>query len=149
MSLSSSPTLAATRLPVLTSYERLLEAVRYAGAYPTRERAEKSVRLVLAELGRQLPSSEREELAASLPEEAARLLAGDATDHAAPMTGWSFVKTLATRTGTAPAVMRWDVGSVLTSVAGLVDPDLLTRLLRRLPSGYALLFGRAELVPAA
>ncbi|MEV1042161.1 DUF2267 domain-containing protein, partial [Streptomyces sp. NPDC050204] len=28
-------------------------------------------------------------------------------------------------------------------------PDLLDRILRQLPSGHALLFGRAELTPAA
>ncbi|MFF4121556.1 DUF2267 domain-containing protein, partial [Streptomyces sp. NPDC001714] len=31
----------------------------------------------------------------------------------------------------------------------LAGPDLLTRILHQLPSGYALLFGRAELTPAA
>jgi hypothetical protein len=43
--------------PSLTPYEQMLEKVRYEGAYPTRERAEQAVRLVLAGLGRQLPDT--------------------------------------------------------------------------------------------
>jgi hypothetical protein len=35
------------------------------------------------------------------------------------------------------------------SVAAYAGPDLITRILHRLPTGYALLFGRAELTPAA
>ncbi|WP_234042212.1 DUF2267 domain-containing protein [Streptomyces marianii] len=56
-----------------------------------------------------------------------------------------FVKDLAARTGGTPATARWDAGSVLHVVAGLAGPRLLDRVLAALPSGYALLFGRAEL----
>ncbi|MGW3450281.1 DUF2267 domain-containing protein, partial [Streptomyces sp. NPDC001076] len=51
--------------------------------------------------------------------------------------------------GASQATTRWDTGSVFSAVAALAGPDLLTRILRQLPSGYALLFGRAELTPAA
>lgn len=130
------------------AFEDMLEKVRYDGAYPTRERAEEAVRLVLAGLGRQLTGDERVELAARLPLEAARILTAEipATE---PLTGWGFVKDLASRTGASLAVTRWDTGSVFTAVAGYAGPDLLTRILRQLPSGYALLFGRVELTPAA
>lgn len=40
------------------------EQFRYEGAYPTREKAEEAVRLVLAGLGRQLTGDERVDLAA-------------------------------------------------------------------------------------
>lgn len=33
---------------------------------------------------------------------------------------------------------RWNTGSVLAPVAALAGPDLLTRIPRQLPSGYAL-----------
>ncbi|MFF7979689.1 DUF2267 domain-containing protein [Streptomyces sp. NPDC007901] len=134
-------------LPVMT-YEQMLEKVRYEGAYPTRERAEEAVRLVLAGLGRQLTGDERVDLAARLPFEAARILTAQIPDTQ-PLTGWAFVKDLAARTGAQVGPARWDTGSVLAAVAILAGPDLLTRILRRLPSGYALLFGRAELSPAA
>ena len=130
------------------TFEQMLEKVRYDGAYPTRERAAEAVRLVLSGLGRQLTGDERVELAARLPFEAASILTEQipATD---PLTGWAFVKDLATRTGATPATTRWDAGAVLAAVATLAGPDLLTRILDQLPTGHALLFGRAELIQAA
>lgn len=130
------------------TFEQMLERVRYAGAYPTRERAEEAVRAVLAALGRQLTGDERVELAARLPFEAALTLSGQAP-ALEPLTGWGFVKDLAPRIGGTPATTRWDTGAVLTTVADLAGDDLLGRILTQLPPGYALLFGRAELTQAA
>lgn len=126
----------------------MLERVRYEGAYPTRERAEEVVRAVLADLGRQLTGEERVDLAARLPVEAALVFTAQipATEQ---LTGWGFVKNLAARTGGSPATARWDTGAVLTTVAQLAGEELLTRILTQLPPGYALLFGRAELIQAA
>ncbi|MFI6014156.1 DUF2267 domain-containing protein [Streptomyces sp. NPDC051243] len=130
------------------SYHQLLERVRYEGAYPTRERAEEVVRQVLAALGRQLTGDERVELAARLPLEAARIFTAQvpATEQ---LTGWGFVKDLAAHTGGTPATARWDAGTVLAVVARLAGPDLLSRVIAQLPTGFALLFGKAELTPAA
>ncbi|SDN26371.1 DUF2267 domain-containing protein [Streptomyces wuyuanensis] len=130
------------------AYEQMLEKVRYDGAYPTREKAEEAVRLVLAGLGRQLTGDERVELAARLPFEAARILTAQIPDTQ-PMTGWNFVKDLAARTGASLATTRWDTGSVFSAVASCAGAELLSRILQQLPSGYALLFGRAELTHAA
>ncbi len=96
--------------------------IRYHGAYPTLEKAEEAVRLVHAGLGRRLTGDERVELTA--------------------------------RTGASLATNRWgtgsDTGSVFSAVAACAGPAaLLTRILQQLPSGYALLFGRAELTSAA
>ncbi|MFF3918549.1 DUF2267 domain-containing protein [Streptomyces sp. NPDC001852] len=139
---------APLQQPYGRAYEQMLEKVRYDGAYPTRDKAEEAVRLVLAGLGRQLTGDERVELAARLPLEAARIFTAQIPDTQ-PLTGWAFVKDLAARTGAPLATTRWDTGSVLCVVAALAGPDLLTRILRQLPSGYALLFGRAELTQAA
>ncbi|MCZ4095640.1 DUF2267 domain-containing protein [Streptomyces sp. SID13666] len=130
------------------TYEQMLEKVRYEGVYPTRERAEEAVRVVLSGLGRQLTGDERVELAARLPFEAACILTAQIPAHR-PLTGWAFVQDLADRTGATPATTRWDTGSVLAAVTALADPDLITRILKQLPNGYALLFGRAELTQAA
>ncbi|MFF4262246.1 DUF2267 domain-containing protein [Streptomyces virginiae] len=129
--------------PAMT-FDQMLERVRYEGAHPTRERAETAVRTVLAALGRQITGDERVDLAQCLPVEAALTLTAQipATEH---LTGWGFVKDLAERAGATPAVARWDTGAVLAVVARLAGPDLLARILRRLPDGYALLFGQAEL----
>ncbi|MGW7244020.1 DUF2267 domain-containing protein [Streptomyces sp. NPDC054804] len=126
----------------------MLEKVRYEGAYPTRERADEAIRLVVAGLGRQLTGDERVELAARLPFEAACLLTAQIPE-ARPLTGWAFVKDLAARAEASLATTRWDTGAVFAAVAALAGPDLVTRILRQLPSGFALLFGRAELTPAA
>ncbi|WP_420718995.1 DUF2267 domain-containing protein [Streptomyces sp. NRRL S-646] len=139
---------APLQQPYGRAYEHMLEKVRYDGAYPTREKAEEAVRLVLAGLGRQLTGDERVELAGRLPLEAARILTAQIPDIR-PLTGWAFVKDLSARTGAALATTRWDTGSVFSAVSAYAGRDLVTRILRRLPSGYALLFGRAELTQAA
>ena len=131
-----------------TAYEQMLEKVRHQGAYPTREKADQAARMVLAGLGRQLTGDERVDLAASLPIEAARVLTAQIPDPR-PLTGWAFVKDLTARTGASLATARWDTGSVFSAVAAYAGPELITRILHQLPSGYALLFGRAELAPAA
>ncbi len=143
----SDPRAPLQHPPVMT-FEQMLEKVRYEGVYPTREQAEEAVRLVLSGLGRRLAGDERVELAARLPFEAACILANQIPDTQ-PLTGRAFVQDLADRAGAAPATTRWDAGSVLTTVAALAGPDLITRILRQLPAGYALLFGRAELTQAA
>lgn len=102
---------------------------------------------MLRALGRQLTGDERVALAACLPAEATLAFTSQIPDPQ-PLTGWGFVKD-ATRTGTTPAVARWDTGAVLAVICHLVGTALLDRILNQLPSGYALLFGRAELIPAA
>ncbi|MER7834479.1 DUF2267 domain-containing protein [Streptomyces sp. NPDC096040] len=131
-----------------TAYQQMLEKVRYEGAYPTLERADEVVRLVLAGLGRQLTGEERVDLAGCLPLEAARVLTTQ-IPSTQPLTGWAFVKDLAARTGASLATTRWDTGSVFSAVAAYAGPTLITRILHQLPNGYALLFGRAELASAA
>ncbi|MET8732144.1 DUF2267 domain-containing protein [Streptomyces parvus] len=130
-----------------TAYQQMLERVRYEGAYPTRERAEEVIRLVLAGLGRQLTGDERVDLAARLPLEAARALTAQIPDTQ-PLSGWAFVKDLAARSGSSLATTRWDTGSVFAAVAAHARSDLITRILDQLPTGWALLFGQAELNPA-
>ncbi|MFJ5708365.1 DUF2267 domain-containing protein [Streptomyces sp. NPDC093105] len=127
------------------SYAALLERVRYEGAYPTRERAEDAVRSVLSALGRQLVGDERVDLAGRLPVEAALTLTAQ-IPATTPLTGWEFVKDLAQQTGGSLATTRWDVGAVLTPIARLAGPDLTDRMIHQLPPGYALLFGKAELL---
>ncbi|AVV44502.1 DUF2267 domain-containing protein [Streptomyces sp. ID05-04B] len=130
------------------TFEQMLERVRYEGAYPTRAQAEESACAVLAALGRQLTGDERVALAAALPHEAAAAFTSGIPD-AERLTGWGFVEDLASRTGGTAATTRWDAGTVLRVVAQLAGEELLGRVLARLPSGYALLFGRAELTRAA
>lgn len=131
-----------------STFEQMLEKVRYEGAYPTRAQAEGVVRRVIAGLGRQLTGAERMALAARLPQEAADILTSQ-IPTGRPLTGWGFVKDLAERSGGSLATTRWDAGSVLGVVARLAGDDLTARIIGQLPDGYALLFGRAQLVRAA
>ncbi len=118
-----------------TAYEQMLERVRYEGAYPTREKAEEVVRLVLSGLGRQLTGDERVDLAACLTVEAARVLTAQIPDPQ-PLTGWAFVKDLAARSGASPATTRWNTGSVFAAVTAHAGPDLITRILSQFrPAG--------------
>jgi len=138
---------ADLRTPAMT-FDAMVEHVRYEGAYPTRERAEQAVRDVLAGLGRQLIGEERVALAARLPVEAALELTAQ-LPRTEPLTGFDFVSDLATRTGGTPATARWDAGTVFAILSRLTGDDLINRVLAQLPTGYALLFGRAELAPTA
>ncbi|NXY94032.1 DUF2267 domain-containing protein [Streptomyces sp. BR123] len=129
------------------TYEQMLQAVQYEGAYADPGRTAEAVRRVLAALGRQLTGRERADLAARLPMEAAVSLTAQIPEFDR-LTGWGFVKDLAARTGTSPATARWDTGAVLAVVARLAGPELLARILKSLPDGYALLFGQIDLTAA-
>ncbi|MFF5766450.1 DUF2267 domain-containing protein [Streptomyces tanashiensis] len=145
MTLQTEATAApASGLTGTAPYSAMLGRVRYEGAYPTLERADEAIRSVLAALGRQLVGDERVDLAACLPIEAALVLTAQ-IPAVTPLTGWEFVKDLAQHSGSTPATARWNVGAVLAAVAQLAGPELIDRIISRLPSGYALLFGKAEL----
>lgn len=145
--MATHPTAATGHAREMT-FEHFLEKVRYDGAYPSRESAEVVVRDVLAALGRLLDGEGRTQIAACLPSAAAGVLTGQESDGRF-LTGHEFVMDLAGRTGTTPAVARWNAGTVLTAVAALAGPALLDSVLAALPAGHALLFGRAELIRAA
>lgn len=134
--------------PKAMTFDRLLEKIRYEGAYPTRERAEEALRAVLGRLGAQVTGEERVAFAAALPGEAALVFTAVAPGIA-PSPAARFVDDLAVRTGGTAATARWDAGTVLAAVGALMDPALVTRIIEGLPTGYALLFGRAQLTTAA
>ncbi|WP_432120057.1 DUF2267 domain-containing protein [Streptomyces sp. bgisy032] len=129
-------------------WTRLVDAVRESGQYPTRPEAERITRIVLSALGGHVIGDERVDLARALPEEAARVIASQ-VPATRRLTAAEFVDSVAARIeGATPATARWDVSSVLSVLPPLVGDDLTTRILAQLPSGYALLFGRADLSPA-
>ncbi|WP_372514255.1 DUF2267 domain-containing protein [Streptomyces fragilis] len=132
-----------------TSWDDLVAKVREAGLYPTVEQAERVTRAVLAALGEHVVGDERVDLARALPEEAARIVAAQVPAHHVPAAA-EFVNELSRRLPNAThATARWDTTSVLGVLPELIGDDLTHRLLAQLPSGYALLFGQAELVRAA
>ncbi|CAL9473511.1 DUF2267 domain-containing protein [Streptomyces griseomycini] len=131
-----------------SGWRELVDAVRESGQYPTRSEAESVTRIVLSALGGHVVGDERVDLARALPEEAARVVASQ-IPATRELTAAEFVDSVAARIeGATPATARWDVSSVLSVLPPLVGDALVTRILAQLPPGYALLFGRAELVPA-
>ncbi|MFH9175148.1 DUF2267 domain-containing protein [Streptomyces albogriseolus] len=131
------------------AWRELVDAVRDSGQYATRPEAESVTRVVLSALGGHVVGDERVDLARALPEEAARVVASQ-IPATRPLTAAEFVDSVAARIeGATPATARWDVSSVLSVLPPLVGDELVTRILNQLPPGYALLFGRAELTPAA
>ncbi|MGA5809896.1 DUF2267 domain-containing protein [Streptomyces cellulosae] len=131
------------------AWRELVDAVREAGQYPTRSEAESVTRTVLSALGGHVVGDERVDLARALPEEAARVVASQ-IPATRQLTAAEFVDSVAARIeGATPATARWDVSSVLSVLPPLIGDELVTRILDQLPPGYALLFGRAELTPAA
>jgi hypothetical protein len=140
---------AAAEAATEPSWDDLIARVREAGLYPTEEQAERVTRAVLAALGEHVVGDERVDLARALPEEAARIVAAQVPARQVPAAA-EFVDELSRRLPNATqATARWDTTSVLGVLPELIGDDLTHRLLAQLPSGYALLFGQAELVRAA
>ncbi|MEV6002226.1 DUF2267 domain-containing protein [Streptomyces griseomycini] len=146
--LSPSPSPSPESPSPDSGWRELVDAVRESGQYPTRSEAESVTRIVLSALGGHVVGDERVDLARALPEEAARVVASQ-IPATRELTAAEFVDSVAARIeGATPATARWDVSSVLSVLPPLVGDALVTRILAQLPPGYALLFGRAELVPA-
>ncbi|MFF7646002.1 DUF2267 domain-containing protein [Streptomyces canus] len=140
---------SAERVTRTARWGDLVDAVRHAGQYPTAAEAEQVVRVVLSALGGHVTGDERVDLARALPEEAASLVASR-IPLTRPPAAPEFVDAVAGHIeGATHATARWHVSSVLSVLPELVGDELVDRVLARLPSGYALLFGKAELARAA
>ncbi|MFF0416595.1 DUF2267 domain-containing protein [Kitasatospora sp. NPDC004745] len=132
----------------MTRYRLLLQHVRTLGRYTTDEEAERVLHAVLAALGSQLTGEVRCDLAAALPERARAVFASQ-IPLPEPVAAPAFVEAAARALSTSLTSARWDASSVLAALADLAGDPLTDRILADLPRGYALLFGRADLVAAA
>ncbi|MET8543288.1 DUF2267 domain-containing protein [Kitasatospora sp. NPDC004799] len=132
----------------MTRHRRLIQQVRVLGRYPSDEEAERVLDAVLALLGSQLTGDERCDLATALPARARAVFASQ-IPLPEPVSAPAFVEALAHTLNTSPEGARWDASSVLAALTDLVDDRLTDRVLARLPRSWALLFGRADLVPTA
>ncbi|MEU8516713.1 DUF2267 domain-containing protein [Kitasatospora sp. NPDC048722] len=130
------------------TWHTLVQQVRDLGRYNSDQEAECALNAVLGILGSQLTGDERCDVAAVLPERARALLVAP-IPLTQPVTAPAFVEAVARNLNTTLEGARWDASSVLTALADLAGAQLTGRLLTYLPRGYALLFGRADLTPAA
>ncbi|MFG3497730.1 DUF2267 domain-containing protein [Streptomyces sp. NPDC047928] len=127
----------------------LVRRIRTTGRYATDTEAERVLRAVLTVLGGHVTGEERCELVRLLPPEAGEVVAAQ-IPLTEPVSAPRFVESVARALAplTVPEA-RWATGTVLTVIAERAGDDLTRRILAGLPRGYALLFGRAELTPAA
>ncbi|QPP08089.1 DUF2267 domain-containing protein [Streptomyces bathyalis] len=130
-------------------WNELVARIREHGRYTTDAESKQVARLVLSALGGHLSDDVRERVAEQLPATAAESLRYQ-LPATKPLTGPEFVDTVARRLQDATsATARWDVSSVLAVLAEVCGDDLTDQVIADLPPGYALLFGRAELLSVA
>ncbi|MFD5099988.1 DUF2267 domain-containing protein [Streptomyces albidochromogenes] len=126
------------------AWDDYLVQVQDRGQYTTRREAERATRAVMTALGSHLVGAERRELSDQLPVQFQALLL-DPLPATTPLSPPDFVEAVALLSGGAtPQTARWDAGAVLSTLADLIDPELLRPILIQLPPGYAPLFGRTE-----
>jgi hypothetical protein len=130
-------------------WNELVTRVREHGRYTTDAETKQVIRVVLSAVGGHLTSGVRERVAGRLPATAAETLRYQ-LPATKPLTAAEFVESVARRIeGSTSATARWDVSSVLSVLAEVCGGELTDEILADLPTGYALLFGRAELMSAA
>ncbi|MFJ8075072.1 DUF2267 domain-containing protein [Streptomyces sp. NPDC096176] len=126
-------------------YDEFLARVRERGEYGSPDEAAKVTTDVLDVLAQRISPGEVKDLASQLPGPLGRHLA-DATPQQAESFGiQEFYRRVAQRTGARPRTAEWDAGAVLSTVADAVTGGELNQILSQLPSGYAVLFGKADL----
>ncbi len=125
-------------------YDEFLNKVKERGEYADAEEAEIVTRTVLGLLAQRLDPGEADDLAAQLPTQAGAALTSP--DGQAESFGVrEFLDRIAEATNATEATAQWDASAVLTTVAEAVSGGELNDVLTQLPSGYAVLFGKATL----
>ncbi|GGZ91652.1 DUF2267 domain-containing protein [Streptomyces echinoruber] len=126
-------------------YDEFLARVRERGEYADREEAAKVTDAVLEVLAGRIPASEAEDLAAQLPAPLDDRVTSAAAEQPETYGVEEFYRRVGKRTGAHERTAQWDASAVLTTLAQTVSPGQLNQLISRLPTGYAALFGRADL----
>ncbi|MFD3356608.1 DUF2267 domain-containing protein [Streptomyces fradiae] len=130
------------------TWQELVARIRTAGRYDSDAEAERVLRAVLTVLGGHVVGDERCELVRLLPPEAGALLAAQ-IPVTEPVAAPDFVGRVAGLLALSAAEARWAASTVLCTVGAYAGDGLTRRVLAGLPRGYALLFGVADLAPAA
>ncbi|MBU6530661.1 DUF2267 domain-containing protein [Streptomyces sp. NPDC057245] len=120
--------------------DEFLTRVRDRGEYRDDDEAEQVSRAVLWVIASRVAPEEAARLAADLPaplDDALRLERGrpESFDRE------EFLRRVARQTGARPRTAQWDAGAVLSTLAEAVPHEHVDRLLTRLPTGSAELFG--------
>ncbi|MER6980826.1 DUF2267 domain-containing protein [Streptomyces carpinensis] len=126
------------------TYRDFLGAVRQHGEYADLEEAAAVTEAVLGTLGERLQLEAADHLADELPLEIGEFLVG-VDDHGRTWGVEEFVHQVAVASGDDEETARPHAEAVLTVLAETVSGGELNKLISRLPSGYAELFGHPEL----
>jgi len=127
------------------NYDQFVAAVRDRGEYADRSEADEVATWVLELLARRLTREEANDLAAQLPAPLAKAVQRRGDQPAQTFGVEEFLHRVAERIGARPGTAEWDASAVLSTLAEAVSGGQLNQLLSQLPSGYAPLFGKAEL----
>ncbi|MEU6807882.1 DUF2267 domain-containing protein [Streptomyces sp. NPDC046831] len=122
-----------------------LARVRELGEYDSQDEAAKVTEAVLSVLAQRISPGEVDDLASQLPGRLGPALAEAKPPQAESFGIEEFYRRVAERTGARPRTAEWDASAVLTTVAEAVSGGELNQIISQLPSGYAVLFGKADL----
>ena len=126
-------------------HHEFLAHVRELGEYTSQDEAAKVTDAVLSVLAQRISPGEVDDLASQLPAPLGQALAQAKQAQAESFGIEEFYRRVAERTGARPRTAQWDASAVLTTLAGAVSGGELNQIISQLPSGYALLFGKADL----
>ncbi|GAB2768785.1 DUF2267 domain-containing protein [Streptomyces bullii] len=126
-------------------HDEFLAQVRERGEYNDQEEAQEIITAVLQVLSQRITPAEAADLAAQLPEPLRAPLTGDGERQTESFGVEEFLRRVAERVGARPRTAEWDASAVLSTLADAVSGGELNQILSQLPSGYAALFGRADL----
>ncbi|MDG9709576.1 DUF2267 domain-containing protein [Streptomyces sp. DH10] len=126
-------------------HDEFLAQVRERGEYNNQEEAERITTAVLDVLSQRITPGEAADLASQLPEPLRGPLTGDRDRPSESYGVEEFLRRVAERVGARPRTAEWDASAVLSTLADAVSGGELNQILSQLPSGYAAMFGRADL----
>lgn len=126
-------------------YHEFLARVRELGEYDGQDEAANVTEAVLSVLAQRISPGEVDDLASQLPGPLGQKLADAKPEQAESFGIEEFYRRVAERTGARPRTAEWDAAAVLTTLAEAVSGGELNQIISQLPSGYAVLFGKADL----
>jgi uncharacterized protein (DUF2267 family) len=126
-------------------HHEFLARVRELGEYTSQDEAAMVTDAVLSVLARRISPGEVDDPASQLPGPLGQALAEAKQAQAESFGIEEFYRRVAERTGARPRTAEWDASAVLTTLAGAVPGGELNQIISQLPSGYAVLFGKADL----
>jgi uncharacterized protein (DUF2267 family) len=126
-------------------YDQFVSVVRDRGEYGSTAEAATVAKSVLRVFAGRISVGEAGDLADQLPSPLDEAVRSGTQDRAESYGVEEFCRRIAQRTGARPSTAEWDASAVLSTVADAVTGGELNQLLTQLPSGYATLFGKADL----